>query len=218
MTETTFSMHQLLSSAIFIFISELVVPRIPKRPKYLDAEASKDVTKKKFQKSDLLDGSFSTAIFSMGWRVLYQRFGKVSMKTSKGLFAKTQAAEAACRGAKTRALPKGPIHEGFCDNKVAFLLWDSLVIKDLSPVFRSCAHRNWWQRDVQVPWPAEFSVSDLVYYSPVLQQPEGFIDFGAKFISISTAQVEDRSASWEAQQTLGAENFLAWFFSWSLEL
>lgn len=73
---------------------------------------------------------------------------------------------------KTRALPKRPIHQGFCDNTVAFLLYDTRVIKDLSPVFRSCAHRSWWQKDVQVPWPAEFSVSDLVYYRPVLQQPE----------------------------------------------
>lgn len=33
--KTHFCMHQLLSSAIFIFISELVVPRIPKRPKHV---------------------------------------------------------------------------------------------------------------------------------------------------------------------------------------
>lgn len=141
--KTHFCIHQLLSSAIFIFISELVVPRIPKRPKHV-------WTQLRLRRWDQCwMAVVSTAIFSMGWRVLYQRFGKVSMNTSKGFFAKTQATEAVwyglefqrvkwmCRGAKTRALSKRSIQQGFCDTKVAVPLWDS------PGNCESCAPRNW---------------------------------------------------------------------------
>ena len=119
--KTHFCIHQLLSSAIFIFISELVVPRIPKRPKHV-------WTQLRLRRWDQCwMAVVSTAIFSMGWRV-WREVWKGVNEHFKGLFAKTQATEAAwcglefqrvkwmCRGAKTRALSKRSIHQD----------WDSI--------------------------------------------------------------------------------------------
>lgn len=79
-----FSHDLMLYICSVCFLSELVVPRIPKRPKHVWTQKPPKMGPTNSW-SDLLDGSWNCHLFE-GWRVLYQRFGKVSMKTSKGLF------------------------------------------------------------------------------------------------------------------------------------
>ena len=116
-----------------------MVPRIPKRPKHLDAEASKDVTEdvtnKNSKRADLLDGSCFNCHF------FYGMTGLIS-EVRKGVNEDFKPQKPRAEVQKQEPFPKEQSIRVFCDNKVAFLLYDTPVIKDLSPVFRSCAHRN----------------------------------------------------------------------------
>lgn len=118
-------MHQLLSSAIFIFISgALWNPKDSKkkRPKstwWTLAEASEDVT------------------YGMMGLISEVRKG-VNEDFNKGAFLPRLQATVPPRAEvqKQEPFPKDQSIRVFCDTKVAFLLCDTLVIKDPSPVFR----------------------------------------------------------------------------------